>query len=215
MEIFLDTANLSDISFYQDFINGVTTNPTIMSDYPANDHKSIVRHICNLVKGHVSVEVTAENFNDMLKEGRKTAAWDSKICIKLPCTFDGLKACRRLSEEGIATNMTLCFSVAQALLAAQCGAVYVSPFIGRLDDIGQDGLALLEEISEIYSVGGYETKLLAASVRNVNHVIQSAMIGVDAITVSPKILKQCFEHHLTTKGMEIFAEDTNRNAKSN
>jgi transaldolase len=215
MEIFLDTANLGDISLYRDFINGVTTNPTIMSNYPVDDHKNIVCQICDLVTGHVSVEVTGENFNDMVKEGRKTAFWDSKICIKLPCTFDGLKACRQLSEEGIATNMTLCFSAAQALLAAQCGAVYVSPFIGRLDDVGQDGLALLEEISEMYVAGGYETKLLAASIRSVNHVIQSAIIGVDAITVSPNILKQCFEHHLTARGLEIFAEDTSRSAKLN
>ncbi|MDR1361751.1 MAG: fructose-6-phosphate aldolase [Holosporaceae bacterium] len=213
MEIFLDTANLYDISHYRDFICGVTTNPTIMAAYAADDHKNIIGQICDMVIGHVSVEVISENFNDMVREGQEMAAWNNKICIKLPCTFDGLKACRHLSANGIATNMTLCFSSAQALLAARCGAAYVSPFIGRLDDDGCDGLSLLEEISDIYDIGGYETKLLAASVRNVNHFIQSAMLGADAITIPPSILKQCFEHHLTEKGIKIFSEDFRKSIK--
>ncbi|GHU11375.1 putative transaldolase [Alphaproteobacteria bacterium] len=207
MKIFLDTANVEDISFYGDFIDGVTTNPTIMSKYAHSEHTSLIRQICGLVSGHVSVEVISSDFNEMIKEGRQLASIDSKVCVKLPCTLDGLKVCKRLSIDGIATNLTLCFSPTQALMAAKCGATYVSPFIGRLDDAGHDGLALVEDISDIYNANEYETIILAASIRSINHVIQAAMIGVGAATVSPKILKQCLEHPLTDKGLEIFAND--------
>jgi transaldolase len=207
MKIFLDTANLDDIAFYRDFIDGVTTNPTIMSEYKSSEHADIIRKICNSVPGHVSVEVISEKLDDMLKEARSIASIHEKVCIKLPCTYDGFRTCRRLSADGIATNLTLCFSTTQALLAAKCGATYVSPFIGRLEDIGHDGLSLLEEISEIYDANSYETEILSASVRNLQHVIHSAMIGVDAITLPTKILQQCFDHPLTESGLKIFARD--------
>ncbi|GHT96151.1 putative transaldolase [Alphaproteobacteria bacterium] len=210
MKIFLDTANVEDISLYCDFIDGVTTNPTILSQYAHSEHTFLIKRICELVTGHVSVEVIASDFNEMIKESRKLAALDSKVCVKLPCTPDGLKACKRLSIDGIATNLTLCFSPTQALMAAKCGATYVSPFIGRLDDAGHDGLALIEDVSEIYNANEYETIILAASIRSVNHVVQAAMVGVGAVTVSPKILKQCLEHPLTDKGLEIFAKDWER-----
>ncbi len=207
MQIFLDTANIEDIEYYKDFIDGVTTNPSILSKHNTKDHKDIILKICELVHGHVSVEVVSETAEEMLKEGRAIAKLHDQVCVKLPCTYDGLRTCKILSSDGIATNVTLCFSATQAVLAAKCGATYISPFIGRLDDIGQDGLNLIEEIYEIYQQNGYETGILAASVRNTHHVLQAAMIGVDAITMSPKILQSCMEHHLTNAGLEIFARD--------
>jgi transaldolase len=156
------------------------------------------------------VEVISEKYDDMLAESKKIAKIRNNICVKLPCTFDGLRVCRNLSSEGISTNVTLCFSPTQALLAAKCGATYVSPFIGRLDDVGHDGISLVEQLVDIFDMHGYETKVLAASVRSLQHVIQSAMLGVGAITLPPQILKQCFDHPLTIKGLEIFAKDWKR-----
>lgn len=207
MKIFLDTANLEEVKFCRDFIDGVTTNPSILSQYDSSEHKNIIKQICNLVKGHVSVEVTSDSSESMLCESRELISLHEKICIKLPCTRDGLITCKALSAKGIATNMTLCFSATQAILAARCGATYVSPFIGRLDDAGSDGISLIEDISAIYEANNFETEILAASVRSVHHVVQVATLGVDAITVSPKILKQCFEHPLTDAGLKIFARD--------
>lgn len=207
MKIFLDTANLDDIDCYKDFIDGVTTNPSILSKYEARNHKSIILKICELVRGHVSVEVVSDTVEEMLKEGRKLAKLHDQICVKLPCTYDGLRACKILSEEGVSTNVTLCFSVTQSVLAAKCGATYLSPFIGRLDDAGQDGLSLIDDICQVYRQHGFETNVLAASVRNSYHVTQAIISGVDAITVSPKIFKSCFEHNLTNAGLQLFAED--------
>lgn len=207
MKIFLDTANLEEIEYYKDFIDGVTTNPSILSKYNSKNHQEIIRKICDLVEGHVSVEVISDKYEDMVNEGRELATFHEKICVKLPCTRDGLLTCKTLSTQGIATNLTLCFSPTQAILAAKCGATYVSPFIGRLDDIGCDGISLIEEISKIYEANRFETEILAASVRNTNHIIQCAMIGVGAVTMSAKILKQCFEHSLTDAGLKIFATD--------
>jgi transaldolase len=207
MEIFLDTAELDEIILLRDFIDGVTTNPSIMSKCKADDHQALVRDICNIVSGPVSVEVMSDKFDDMLKEGKKLSKIHRNVCVKLPCTFDGLRACKVLSSSGALTNLTLCFSPTQAILAAKCGASYVSPFIGRLDDIGQDGIGLVEEIIQIYEACQYETQVLAASVRSVSHVVQVASIGAGAITLPPKILQQCFQHPLTTTGLEIFAAD--------
>jgi transaldolase len=207
MEFFLDTADLGEIKFYGDFIDGVTTNPSIIARSNTSDFKSLIREICQLTSGPVSVEVTSEKYQDMLREGGQFSKIHNNICVKLPCTFDGLRACRKLSADGIATNLTLCFSSAQALLAAKCGATYVSPFVGRLDDIGHDGMAVVEEIIGIFQVYGYETKVLVASVRNLQHLIQAAMLGADAVTAPPSILKQCFDHPLTAKGLEIFKKD--------
>ncbi|MBQ7673957.1 MAG: fructose-6-phosphate aldolase [Alphaproteobacteria bacterium] len=207
MKIFLDTANIDDIDYYKDFIDGVTTNPSILSKYDVKNHKNTILKICRLVRSHVSVEVVSDTAEDMLKEGRELAKLHNQICVKLPCTYDGLRVCKILSEEGIATNVTLCFSATQAVLAAKCGATYISPFIGRLDDVGQDGLSLIDDICEIYRQQGFETNVLAASVRNSYHVTQAIMSGVDAITMSPKILKSCLEHNLTNVGLQLFAED--------
>ncbi|MDR0968539.1 MAG: fructose-6-phosphate aldolase [Holosporaceae bacterium] len=207
MEIFLDTADIDDIELYKDFIDGVTTNPSLAAKSGAKDFEGLIKKICKTVSGPVSAEVVSETYDGMLAEGKRLAKIHSAVCVKLPCTFDGLRVCKALSADGISTNLTLCFSPTQGLLAAKCGATYVSPFIGRLDDIGHDGMALIEELVDVFDVHGYETKVLAASVRNLQHVIQSAMIGAGAITMPPKILAQCFDHPLTTKGLEIFAKD--------
>ena len=211
MKIFLDTANIDDITYFKDFIDGVTTNPSIMSAHGKKSHVSIISKICETVSGPVSVEVNSENFKDMLKEGEELATIHENICVKLPCTFDGLKAGKILSEKGISTNLTLCFSTSQAILAAKTNATFVSPFIGRLDDIGSDGLLLIEDIKNIYDAQQFETKILAASVRSVQHVVLAAALGVDAITLPPKILLQCFNHPLTASGLEKFKKDWENN----
>ncbi|MDR0753371.1 MAG: transaldolase family protein [Holosporaceae bacterium] len=207
MEIFLDTANVDDVVLYKDFIDGVTTNPSLIAKSKRGDYGALISEICKLVSGSVSVEVTSKERNDVLAEARYLAKIHSNVCVKLPCTWDCLQSCRELSAEGISTNLTLCFSASQALLAAKCGATYVSPFLGRLEDCGHDGLALLEEITNIFEIQGYKTRVLAASVRNRRQVIQAALLGVGAITLPPSILKQCFDHPLTTHGLEIFERD--------
>ncbi|MDR2766528.1 MAG: fructose-6-phosphate aldolase [Holosporaceae bacterium] len=207
MEIFLDGADLDDIVRHKDLIDGVTTNPSVLSRHKSSEHRSIIEEICSIVTGPVSMEVNSEKYADMLEEGRRISKIHSSICVKLPCTFDGFRCCRALSVDGVPTNLTLCFSAAQAMLAAKCGATYVSPFLGRLDDAGHSGLSMLEEIVEIFSVQDYETKVLAASVRNLQHVIGAAIIGADAITMPATVLKQCFDHPLTAAGLEIFARD--------
>jgi transaldolase len=211
VKIFLDTADIEDISSYIDFIDGVTTNPSIMSHYKYEDRNSIVHRICSLVSGHVSVEVESGTFSAMLREGEEIAAIHNNVCVKLPCTYDGLRVCKKLSSAGIATNLTLCFSPAQAILAAKCRATYVSPFVGRLDDAGHDGMSLVREIVEIYNANLFDTQVLVASIRNLQHVIQAAAIGVGAITMPTKILGSCFEHPLTDIGLKIFANDSKKN----
>lgn len=210
MEIFLDTADVSVIEKYKDFVDGVTTNPSILFKQKKRDIRDVVLKISQLVDGPISVEVTSGDFNSMVKEGKKLAEIHSNVCVKLPCTFDGLRACKSLSGKGIATNLTLCFSVPQAVMAAKCGATYVSPFIGRIDDIGQGGINLIEDIVEIYNVYGFETKVLSASVRNISHFIQAAMAGTDAITVPDKVLEQVFVHPLTDIGLKKFMDDWNK-----
>jgi transaldolase len=207
MEIFLDTANVDEMVLYKDFTDGVTTNPSLLAGSASRDLSVLVREICRTVSGPVSVEVISEKYDDMLTEGREIAKIANNVCVKLPCTFDGLRTCRKLSSEGISTNVTLCFSPSQALLAAGCGATYVSPFVGRLDDVGQDGMSLAEEIIDIFDIQNYETKVLVASVRNVQHVIQAALAGADAVTMPPAVLRQCFAHPLTDRGLEIFKKD--------
>jgi transaldolase len=214
MEIFLDTAEIEEISQFRDFIDGVTTNPTIMARSKFDSPDELIGEICRMVSGPVSVEVLSDDPDAMLKEGKHLSAIHSNVCVKLPCTLNGLGVCKQLSKIGIMTNLTLCFSPTQALLAAKCGATYVSPFIGRLDDIGHDGMGLVEEILEIYDACGYKTKVLSASVRNISHVVQSAQLGVGAITMPAKILQQCFLHPLTDAGLETFRNDWNKRTKS-
>lgn len=207
MEIFLDTANIDDVELLRDFIDGVTTNPSLVAKSGCDNYVDLIKEICGLVSGPVSVEVLARKHDDMLAEAKQLSKIHSNVCIKLPCTFDGLRACRNLSSDGLPTNMTLCFSSTQAVLAAKCGATYVSPFIGRLEDNGHDGLGLLDEIISIYDVQGYQTRVLAASVRSRHHLVQAAMLGAGAVTVSSQIFHQCFDHPLTAKGLEIFEKD--------
>jgi transaldolase len=207
VKIFLDTADLEHIKFFESFIDGVTTNPSIMSKYGASMHTRIIKDICNMVTGHVSVEVISEKYDEMMIEGRAIASIHEQVCVKLPCTYDGLRVCKSLSGDGISTNLTLCFSPTQAILAAKCGATYVSPFIGRLEDIGHDGMQLIKEITEIYREHSYATKVISASVRSVQHVVESALLGADVVTVSEKILRCCINHPLTAEGLKIFAND--------
>lgn len=207
MLIFLDTARFDDIEHYADFIDGVTTNPSLLAKSDVEEIPTFVKEVCKVISGPISVEVFSEKTNEMLEEAHFLAGIDENVCVKIPCNHNGFRVCKALSEEGISVNMTLCFSPAQAIMAAQCGATYVSPFIGRVDDSGEDGLQLIATISEIYQSGGYETCLLASSIRNVHQFVEVASMGVDAVTVSPKILSACMEHHLTDAGLRKFAED--------
>ena len=207
MEIFLDSADLSLIEKYCDFIDGVTTNPSILAKGGVTDVRKRISDIGKLVSGQVSAEVISDTYDEMVKEGKELSEIHHNVCAKLPCTFDGLRTCKTLSQKGIRTNVTLCFSATQAVLAAKCGATYISPFIGRIDDLGRDGLNLIEEIVDIYAVQEFETKVLAASVRTVNHFIQVAQIGVDAITLPADLLEKSFHHPLTDIGLEKFMSD--------
>lgn len=208
MKIFLDTADIEQIKKFNalGIVDGVTTNPSIIAK-SGRKFESVIEEISNIVEGPVSAEVISENWKDMLTEAKSLKKIAKNVCIKLPITQDGIHACNVLAKEGISTNMTLCFSPQQALLVAKAGATFVSPFIGRLDDIGQDGLMLIAEIREIYDNYGIETQILAASARNSYHFTQCAKIGADVITIPPSVLESLFKHPLTDKGLEIFMND--------
>lgn len=207
MRLFLDSSDIDEITEFKDFIGGVTTNPSLMKNVARKDRPELIKQICATVEGPVSVEVESEIYTEMMAEATNISKLDEKICVKLPCTFDGFRACRALFEKGIATNMTLCFSPAQALLAAECGATYVSPFIGRLDDCGESGIDLVSQIVAMNNANNYETMVIAASVRSVKHIVQAAHIGTDVATVPAKILRQCINHPLTDVGLEKFRKD--------
>ena len=208
MKLFLDTANLEQIKQGVKWgVSGVTTNPTLVASERAEDYKSLIQSICAVVPGEVSVEVTVEGVANMVTQGREIATWHDRVVVKIPCTPDGFEATSQLSRAGIKVNMTLCFSASQALLAALCGAYFVSPFVGRLDDIGQDGLDLIAEIVGIYDRGGLGTKVLTASVRHPLHVLQAASIGAYAATVPFKVLTQLASHPLTDIGNARFLAD--------
>lgn len=209
MKFFIDTANLDEIKEAAELglIDGVTTNPSLIAKEGNVDFKQHIAKICALVEGDVSAEVTALDAEGMLKEGRELAAIAANVVVKVPLTLDGLKATRIFHSEGIKTNVTLCFSASQALLAAKAGATYVSPFIGRLDDISQDGMELIEQIVTIYDNYGYATEVLAASIRHPMHIIQAALIGADVSTIPLKVIKQLVHHPLTDKGLEGFLSD--------
>jgi len=212
MKFFIDTANLDQIKEAQSLgiLDGVTTNPSLMAKEGITGEMNIINHykaICKIVQGDVSAEVIATDFDGMIKEGTVLAALDPQIVVKLPMIADGIKACKYFSDRGIKTNVTLVFSAGQALLAAKAGATYVSPFIGRLDDISTDGLQLISEIRLIYDNYGYETEILAASVRHTMHIIDCAKLGADVMTGPLSAIKGLLNHPLTDIGLAKFLED--------
>lgn len=214
MKIFLDTADIGKIRQLNDIgiIDGITTNPSIIAK-SGRKIESVISEICQIVEGPVSAEVIATNYDAMISEALKLKDIAPNVCIKLPITQDGIKACGRLSSEGISVNMTLCFSVQQALLCAKVGASFVSPFIGRLDDIGNEGINLIAEIRQIYDNYGFQTEILAASVRNIHHFVECAKIGADVATIPVSVAESLFSHHLTEKGLEIFLKDWQNSSK--
>ncbi|MCF7646142.1 fructose-6-phosphate aldolase [Bacillus subtilis] len=215
MKFFVDTADVKDIRELNDLglVDGVTTNPSLILKSGGNILE-VTKEICSIVKGPVSAEVTATDYAGMMKEAAVLAKIADNICIKLPLTLDGLKACKALTSDGHETNVTLCFSANQALLAAKAGATYVSPFIGRLDDMGLNGMDLIGEIRTIFDNFAFETQILAASVRTVNHVKEAALIGADVITAPPATLKALVKHPLTDKGLEAFLADWAKTGQS-
>lgn len=208
MKFFVDTADVDEIRELADtgLLDGVTTNPSLILK-SGRDIIEVTKEICSLVDGPVSAEVTATDYEGMIAEAAVLSKIADNICIKLPLTMDGLKACKKLTSEGHKTNVTLCFSANQALLAAKAGATYISPFIGRLDDMGIDGMELIEEIRIIYDNYDFDTQILAASIRTVNHVKDSAMAGADVATIPPSTLKALVKHPLTDKGLDAFLAD--------
>jgi transaldolase len=215
MKFFADTADIDEIRelVSMGLIDGVTTNPSLVAK-SGRDFKQVVTEICSIVEGPVSAEVIALEAEAMIEEGRHLAELASNIAVKVPLTWDGLKACRTLTQGGAMVNVTLCFNANQALLAARAGATFVSPFIGRLDDVGLDGMEVIEEIRAIYDNYDFSTAILAASIRTVNHVKLSAVAGADVATVPPAILKSLVKHPLTDKGVEMFVADWKKTGQS-
>lgn len=208
MKLFLDTANLDDIKKYASWglVDGVTTNPSLVAKEGVSFEKR-VKEITKVVKGPVSAEVISTDWKGMVKEGKEYAKWAKNIYVKCPMTPDGLIATQKLSQEDIRVNMTLVFSAAQALLAAKAGAAFVSPFIGRIDDMGQDGMQLIEEITTLYANYEFETKILVASVRSPRQVAEAAMLGADICTIPPAIYEKLVKHPLTDQGLDKFLAD--------
>ena len=215
MKFFVDTAEIDAIAELNDLgmVDGVTTNPSLILKSGRNILE-VTKEICDLVDGPVSAEVVATKADDMIAEGRKLAEIAENITVKLPLTWDGLKACKVLSDEGKMVNVTLCFSANQALIAAKAGATFISPFIGRLDDINLDGMDLIQDIRTIYDNYGYETEILAASIRTVNHISECAKIGADVITAPPAVIQSMVKHPLTDKGLEAFLADWAKTGQS-
>ncbi|MTI17822.1 fructose-6-phosphate aldolase [Rhodobacteraceae bacterium RKSG542] len=215
MKFFVDTADTAEIKELAatGLLDGVTTNPSLIMK-AGRPMKEVIAEICDLVDGPVSAEVVAMEKDAMLAEARELTAIANNICIKLPLTLEGLKACRVLSDQGTQTNVTLCFSANQALLAAKAGATFISPFIGRLDDIHIDGLDLISDIRQIYDNYMFETEILAASIRTANHVKDCALLGADVATIPPATLKALVKHPLTEKGLESFMADWAKTGQS-
>jgi transaldolase len=208
MKIFLDTANLQSIKQYNDMglLDGITTNPSLLAK-EGGDPQKAMEEITKIIKGDVSLEVVATDYAGMMDEGHKLKKYSANVVIKVPMTADGLKACKSFSAEGIPVNVTLVFSPNQAILAAKAGAKYVSPFIGRLDDVGQDGMALIAEIKQIFSNYNFKTQILVASVRHPMHVVEAAKIGADVVTLPPDVLGKMLKHPLTDNGLKAFLAD--------
>lgn len=209
MKLFLDTANIDEIRDAASLgvLNGVTTNPSLMSKENRGDYKVLLEEICDIVKGPVSAEVVAEDCEEMLKQARDLAKISEHIVIKVPLIAEGMKAVKILCAEEIPTNVTLCFSANQALFAAKAGATYISPFVGRLDDVGIDGMGVVSEIIEIYENYAFSTQVLVASVRHAQHVLSAARMGADVATIPYKVLMQLLKHPLTDVGLANFAKD--------
>jgi transaldolase len=215
MNLFLDTADTAVLRTLAatGLVDGVTTNPTLIAKY-GRPMREVIAEICSLVEGPVSAEVAATEVEGMLAEGRTLAGIAPNVVVKLPLTKDGLIATRVLAEEGVQTNVTLCFSANQALLAAKAGATYVSPFIGRLDDIGEDGMQLIHDIRAIYDNYAFDTEILAASMRTADHVQAAAIAGADCATLPPAVFEALFKHPLTEQGLELFMADWARTGQS-
>lgn len=211
MEFFIDTADIAEIRAAQELgiLDGVTTNPSLVAK-TGKPFKTVIEEICEIVPGPVSAEVVATDKEGILKEGRELAALAKNVVIKVPLIPEGLKAVKIFSAEGIRTNVTLCFSATQALLAAKAGATYISPFIGRLDDISSEGMDVIEEIRRIYNNYGFKTKILAASIRHPIHLKQAALAGADVATIPFSVFNQLVRHPLTDKGLEIFLNDAKK-----
>ena len=212
MKIFVDTAVVDEIKKVAHLADGVTTNPTLIAK-SGRKFEEVITEITTIVDGPISAEVISLDHEGMLKEARVFAKIHSNIVIKIPMTFEGMIAVKQLSKENIKTNVTLVFSANQALLAAKAGASYVSPFVGRLDDIGQDGMLLIEEIMGIYKNYGYETQVIVASIRSPTHVKQAALLGAHVATIPPNIIEQMLKHTLTDKGIEAFLKDWEKTKK--
>jgi transaldolase len=216
MKFFVDTANLDEIREAGELglIDGVTTNPSLVAKEGDIDFKQRIAEICEIIDGDVSAEVTAVDTEGMLREGRELAKIAPNVVIKCPLTWDGLKATRIFAEEGTKVNVTLCFSSTQALLAAKAGAAYISPFVGRLDDLSQDGMELIRDIVVIYDNYGFETEVLAASIRHPMHIAESALAGADVATVPFSVFKKIVRHPLTDRGLEAFLADWKESGRS-
>lgn len=215
MKFFIDTANLDEIreAAALGVLDGVTTNPSLVAKEGTVDFKQHIAAICEIVPGPVSAEVTSLDQDGMLREGREYARIAPNVVVKCPLTSDGLKATRQLTDEGTKVNVTLCFSAAQAILAAKAGAAFISPFLGRLDDVGQNGLLLLSEIVEIYNNYDWPTEVLAASIRHPIHVVEAARMGADIATMPLKVIEQLWKHPLTDKGLDQFLADWRKSGR--
>ena len=208
MKFFVDTAEIEAIRELHELgmVDGVTTNPSLILK-SGRDFKEVVAEICEFVDGPVSAETVALDADGMIREGKELAKIAKNIAIKVPLTWDGLKACNQLTNDGHMVNVTLCFSANQALLAAKAGATFISPFIGRLDDLNLDGMELIRDIRQIYDNYGFETQILAASIRSANHMSEAALIGADVATAPPAVIKQMASHVMTDKGLDAFVKD--------
>lgn len=216
MKFFVDTADINEIKDMADsgLIDGVTTNPSLILK-SGKDFLPLIKEICDVISGPVSAEVASTDYDTMWKEADKLRSIADNVVVKVPLTPAGLKVCKRLSDEGTMVNVTLCFSAAQAILAAKAGAAFISPFVGRLDDIGQDGLSLIQDIVGIYdNYQDFETEVLVASVRNPMHIVESAKIGADVVTCPSSVIKQLYNHPLTDKGLAAFVEDWKKTGQS-
>lgn len=217
MKFFVDTADINEIKDLAStgLLDGVTTNPSLVAASGAPNFIALIEQICDVVDGPVSAEVAATDYDTMLKEGQKLAQIAKNVAVKLPLTPDGLKVCYKLADAGTMTNVTLCFSAAQALLAAKAGATFISPFVGRLDDIGQDGMQLIADIVQIYSMyPKIETEVLVASIRHPMHLIDAAKMGAHVATIPPKVIRQLYNHPLTDKGLDAFVKDWAKTGQS-